>query len=126
MKHSGHVVSLLALASLGGCIIIADGDERNIRVSANDHDRSGTVFGAEILLDSVRFRVTSNGCTDKSDFAVSVDPDGNDEYELMLDRVAPDNCRALLPEGTVIEYSFSELGLPEGAAITIANPVRRR
>ena len=116
--------ALLALPLLAGCVII-DADEGDFS-SDFDSYGAGSVFGATVHQSHVTFQVTSNGCTDRSYFEVDVDRHSGDRYSLELDRIRPDNCRALIADGVEVSWSFDELGLPQGASVEIDNPVIRR
>lgn len=83
-----------------------------------------TVLGSRMIGDDILVvRVASNGCTQKGDFTVQVRRrDG--AYNVMLERTREDYCRALLPNGVEIAFGFEELGVPQGATVRVANPVR--
>jgi hypothetical protein len=66
----------------------------------------------------------SNGCTQKEDFGAEVDRNDG-RYRVRFERHRPDNCKAFVPEGRRMSWSFAELGIPEGAQVTIANRVGR-
>lgn len=76
-------------------------------------------------------RVNSNGCTDKNSIKVNVDKiegakGSFPHYELTLIREIADQCKALLPEGEVIEYDLkSDLNINTKLPYTISvkNPV---
>lgn len=125
MKPVYVLPALAAIALLGGCIIV-DADEGDISASVTDDSRVGTVFAAAVHQNRVSFRVTSNGCTDKTYFDTDVDERSGDRFIVSIDRTKRDMCRAFLPEGVELSYSFAELGLPDGADVTILNRVRRR
>ncbi|WP_343163126.1 hypothetical protein [Hyphobacterium vulgare] len=83
-----------------------------------------TVLGSRFIGDDILVvRVASNGCTQKGDFRVDVSRRDN-AYSILLERVREDYCRALMPNGVEIAFGFEELGVPQGAAVTVANPVR--
>ncbi len=120
--------SLTALAAstlLGGCIII-DADERDLSSDLSPDRAYGTVYGAQVHQDEVSFQVSSNGCTDEDSFRTQTASQGARRFEVAIERVRADNCRAFIPGGVSLSYSFAELGLPEGADVTVLNPVRRR
>ena len=116
---------LLALPLLSACVVIdADGDGADFTASVHDNG-AGSVYGADVTEDTITFRVRSNGCTDEDFFDVDIRRhDGH--FHVELDRVRQDNCRATMPNGTLVTWTYKDLGLPPGADIRIANPVRRR
>lgn len=125
MKRTALLPVIAALPLLAGCVII-DANESDGLESDFAHSDAGRVYGASVHPAHVVFQVTSNGCTDRSYFEVDVDHHGSNRYSLELDRIRPDRCRALVPEGVEVSWSFDELGLPRGAAVEIENPVARR
>lgn len=125
MKASFILPTLAAATLLGGCIIV-DADEGDISAAFADENNLGTVYGAAVHHDQVIFRVTSNGCTDESSFSTEISSRGGDRYTVSIDRKRADLCRALVPDGVEVSYSFAELGLPDGADVTVLNPIRRR
>ncbi|MEL6386836.1 MAG: hypothetical protein AAFR00_05760 [Pseudomonadota bacterium] len=127
MKFPTAAISLVLVSALGGCVIVADGDDKPAFTSTFDPAVSspGTVFGAEIVADSITFLVSSNGCTDASFFAVDVDRRGDQTFAITLDRIRTDNCRALVPEGVDVSFTFQELGIPDGASVIVRNTIRR-
>ncbi|MAF57585.1 hypothetical protein [Ponticaulis sp.] len=122
-------MKLITLAAISGaaflaagCVIIdADSDGYSSHYSSHD-DR---VYSADVSGDTVTVRVPSNGCTDKSYFEVDVDREDHNTFYVEFEREREDHCRALMPEGVELVYSFSELGIPAGASVVIENPVGR-
>jgi hypothetical protein len=116
------------LPLLTGCVIYADdsGETVMVRMDANS---SITAEAAPETLRSVRFadgalvaRVDSNGCTTAADFAVSVAE--GDPVDLTLSRTRPDLCKAIVPEGVELRWTYEDLGLTSGQVVRIANPLR--
>jgi len=70
-------------------------------------------------------RTRSNGCTEKGDFDFVVRDRGDDEFDVGFRRERQDNCKALVPEGRRMTWSFAELGIPRQARVMILNPVGR-
>lgn len=114
---------LAGALALSGCVVI-DADDENFDTRYDTVRSAGTVFGADVTADTITFRVSSNGCTDKSFLEVDVDRRGSDRFDVTLDRVRVDYCKALVPDGVTVTYTFEELGLPPGADVTVRNPVR--
>lgn len=112
-------------AGLSGCVIV-DADVRE-----SDWDRAS---GAEILLGAevgvrapeVSIVASSNGCTRKEHFTPDIDSkDDGRRFDVRFRRTVEDHCKALMPEGVRMTWSFAELGLPQGAEIRITNRIGR-
>ena len=58
-------------------------------------------------------------------FDVDVDGRGNDRFHIGFSRIEPDNCKALVPEGRRMTWTYAELGIPRNATVLITNPVGR-
>jgi len=90
-------------------------------VSASDWQK-------EVLIGFVRddrgmvFQVYSGGCTDKDDFKIVLDNQAN-VTTLTLFRINPDYCKALLPFGRYITYTYEELNLRRRQPVQILNPL---
>ena len=69
----------------------------------------------------VHIQVYSGGCTYKKQFEFKTEMKG-DVRVFSFSRQAPDPCRAYLPYGEIITFSFEELGLKGGDRFDIANP----
>ncbi len=115
----------LALSLLGGCIII-DADDDHFGTSYDGHHSGyGTVFAADVSASSVAFLVTSNGCTERDFFDVDVEKEDDNAFEIGVRRIRQDHCKAIVPDGVQVAWSFAELGIPDGAEVTVRNQVRR-
>lgn len=113
-----------AAAMLGGCVIVdADVREDDWR----DHGRLTTLYGAEISPrgDEVAIVAPSNGCTNKTHFNPDVDDEGEHRFDVAFRRITEDHCKALVPDGTRIVWSYGELGLPQGARVRVVNRISR-
>ncbi|MEO9970929.1 MAG: hypothetical protein ABJG15_14125 [Hyphomonadaceae bacterium] len=119
------VTGLAALTLLGGCIII-DADDGHFRSDFNSGDHHyGTVYAADVSGQSVAFRVSSNGCSTRDFFDVDVISEHDDVYEIGVRRTRQDNCKALVPAGVEVGWTYSELGIPADAEVRVFNQVRR-
>lgn len=126
MKRAGtFALAAVSAAMLGGCVIV-DAEVRDHGWSHGD-DGYGYLYGAEISDRSQEITITvhSNGCTERGDFDVDVDHRGDDRFNIGFQRVEPDNCKALVPEGRRLTWTYEELGLPRHATVLIINPVGR-
>lgn len=80
------------------------------------------LMGVMTLTDGVHIQTKSSGCTFKRSFIVKKEVNG-DLIELSFVRVERDPCLAFYDYGTVLSYSFEELGLQRGDKFAIRNPV---
>jgi hypothetical protein len=125
MKRAGtFVLAAASAAMLGGCVIV-DAEVRDHHWNDGE-DGYGYIYGAEISerTQEITITVRSNGCTERGDFDVDVDRDG-DRFNIGFQRERKDNCKALVPEGRRLTWTYGELGLPRYATILIINPVGR-
>ncbi len=124
MTKPGLFASSSAALMLAGCVIV-DAD-----VTEAEWGRGGDfgyVYGAEVSPRGAEVTIVahSNGCTRKEDFRFVVRDHGDNEYSVGFRRDRPDTCKALVPDGHRMTWSFAELGLPRNAGIRIINPVGR-
>ncbi|MEH6663868.1 MAG: hypothetical protein V7678_03375 [Brevundimonas sp.] len=126
----GLALILAAPLMLGGCVIYASdsGETTTVRTgpasSVELEPRAlESVHGVRFERDQAVVRVTSNGCTEKSDFRVEIVDGGDMAGEMALVREEPDPCRALTAEGVELSWTYAELGLERGAALVLANPL---
>ncbi len=119
------VTVVASISLLGGCVIAVDGDGDHDAFEANwDLDREySKLKGADVASDSVMARVSSNGCTTKDFIGADVRKTGEDRFSVGFYREKQDFCRALLPEGVALTWSFAELGIPDGAEVKVRNPI---
>ena len=124
----GLVLAAAILPLLGACVIYDSSADDSVSVRVGSHTTTAISEPLETLR-AVRFEpgalvvvAASNGCTDASSFAVKVS-EGEGPTGVSLTRQRPDLCRALLPEGVELRWTYEELGLKPGTAVTIANPV---
>jgi len=123
MKRAGtFALAIVSTAMLSGCVIV-DADVRDHYWS---DDGYGYIYGAEISdrTQEITITVHSNGCTERGDFDVDIDRD-DDTFNIGFQRVEKDNCKALVPEGRRLTWTYEELGLPRYAKVMIINPVGR-
>ena len=113
---------------LGACVVYDSTGGDDVRVQVG-HQTTTAVSAPLETLSTLKFeggavviRVGSNGCTDASDFAVAV-ADG-ETVDLSFTREKPDLCKALVPEGVELRWTYQELGLEPGKAVVVRNPVR--
>lgn len=89
------------------------------------------VLGSLTVKDgAVVVNVASGGCTDKKSFNVRVEKSGGAEgdiphYVLTFERVAADDCKALLMNGVDLVFDLEkDLGLSGRYTLSVANRVR--
>lgn len=79
------------------------------------------IHGAALVNNVAVFWVSSNGCTSKTDLQPVVSTHG-DASVITLRRIAEDRCKTPLDEGYEVRWSYQELGLKPGAAVSVNNP----
>ena len=118
---------LAAPLMLGGCVIYASdsGETTTVRTASAtsvemEPRELESVHGVRFERDQALVRVTSNGCTEKSDFRVEIVDGGAMAGEMTLVR---DQSPAMVAEGVELSWTYDELGLERGAALVLANPL---
>lgn len=126
MKSSYMIVSAAAALSLGGCVVAigGDGDGHSVHYTA-DSKGYGSVYAADVTAKTVSFVVRDNGCTDESFFDLDVRKTGENTFSVGLQRSREDYCEAYKASGKRVSWSLRELGVPDGAQISVLNGVRR-
>lgn len=118
------LAALIAAPLLSACLII-DADEGGpVRIDLDEGSAPEAVYAVSFGREGVAARVSSNGCTKKADFVTSVRR-GVGKAELVFVRTVEDRCRALLPSGVDLSWSYKELGLSPQEDVRIANPFTR-
>ncbi|MGB3625434.1 MAG: hypothetical protein WA989_06395 [Henriciella sp.] len=110
------------IMALSGCVIAVDGDD-DVHTNWDMGHSYGTLKGADVSANSITARVSSNGCTTKDFIGTDVRRMGDDRFSVGFVREKDDYCRAMLPEGIALTWSFAELGIPEGAEVKIRNEI---
>ncbi len=123
------LVAAAALAPLLSACVVYDstgGSDVSVRVAGQGATASSdpleTLRAVHFENGAVVVRADSNGCTTTSDFAVEV-ADGT-STDVTFTREKPDLCKALVPEGVELRWTYQELGLASGKAVAVRNPVR--
>lgn len=127
-RCKGAVAALLVAPLVSACVIYDSTGSDDVSVSVGSQTVTAQSAPLETL-SAARFengvvivRVGSNGCTRTSDFAVEVET--GTAVTLTFNREQPDVCRALVPDGVELRWSYEELGLTSGQAVAIRNPVQ--
>lgn len=122
------LLAALSTPLLSGCVVYANDGGEDVTVRMGSETTTVETVEAETLR-SARFengalvvRVDSNGCTDASDFAVALAE--GDATDVTLTRQTPDLCKALVPEGVELRWTYEDLGLEAGGAARVTNPIR--
>ncbi len=79
------------------------------------------LLGLRVDPRGMTFQVRSSGCTQKADFEAQIFE--ATPTQLVLVRIRPDVCDALVPYGRRIRFSFPELGLGQGQRVRVLNPL---
>lgn len=118
MKRSIVITASALVLSLGACAL--PGREAPTLLVAMPGQLE-PLHAAAITRDLAVFRVTSNGCTEKSDLMPVVDHVGNSSV-ITLRRIEQDLCNRPALEGVELIWSFEELGLTPGSRVSVNNP----
>ena len=126
MKSRYIIAAAGTALMLGGCVIAIGGDDDGVSASYTSH-ASGfdSVYAADVSANTISFIVPDNGCTDESFFDIAVRKVDDNEFKVGVERTRQDYCKVNNPNGKQVSWSFSQLGIPAGAEITILNGVRR-
>lgn len=79
------------------------------------------IHAAAFTKDLAVFWVSSNGCTARDDLEPIVSRRGG-EVVITLRRLTDDRCDRPLREGVELKWSFEELGVAPGSAVSVNNP----
>lgn len=120
------IAAALVAPLLSACVIYSnEGADKDVIVRVGDAAAPlETVRSARFDGDRLVVRVNSNGCTETADFAVDLTPGDDGWTDVVLRRTEADLCKALVPDGTEVSWTFTELGLEPGAQARLINPTR--
>ena len=120
----GLAAALLAAPLLSACVIYdsSAGENVSVNVSRNDAPPAEAIREARFADGALVVRVDSNGCTQASDFEVAVAD--NNPVEITLRRTKQDLCKALVPNGVELRWTYADLGLDAGTPARILNPLK--
>jgi hypothetical protein len=88
---------------------------------ANEPLEAEPLLGLQVDEQGVLLQVASNGCTQKDSFSLSLAE--STPMQIQLLRQQPDYCKAFLPYGISIRFTYAELNLQAGDQFSIANPL---
>jgi hypothetical protein len=114
----------LAAPLLSACVIYDSDAGENVSVNVRHDDAPSveTIREARFVDGALVARVDSNGCTQASDFEVSVAD--KSPAQITLRRIKPDLCRAMIPDGVELRWTYADLGLEPGTPARIFNPLK--
>ncbi|QBQ47359.1 hypothetical protein [Brevundimonas naejangsanensis] len=125
MRRAVVLAAAALLPLLGGCVIYSNEGGEKISIVADQGTTRVEALEAvrKVDFDGQRLNVVvgSNGCTETSSFEVKI-KDG-EPAELTLTRRTPDLCKALVPEGVTVSWTYAELGLEPGQPVRVLNPI---
>lgn len=125
MRLAVVLAAAALLPLLGGCVIYSNEGGEKISIVADQGTTRAEALEAvrKVDFDGQRLNVVvgSNGCTETSSFEVKI-KDG-EPAELTLTRRTPDLCKALVPEGVTVSWTYAELGLERGEPVRVLNPI---
>lgn len=115
-----------AVLLLAGCQAVRTAPERLMAWRAGEAAEPAPgqiepVRAAAVVNNLAVFWVTSNGCTSKDDLLPVVSRRGEASV-LTLRRLNEDRCTRPQEDGVELRWSFEELGLKPGSAVTVENP----
>jgi hypothetical protein len=126
MRGAFKVLAAAALAAplLSACVIYDSdaGENVSVNVLRDDAPPAEAIHEARFVDGALVARVDSNGCTQASDFEVSVAE--NSPAKITLRRIKPDMCKALVPDGVDLRWTYADLGLEPGTPARIINPLK--
>jgi len=125
MRLAAVAAAAALLPLLGGCVIYSNEGGEKISIVADQGTTRAEALEAvrKVDFDGQRLNVVvgSNGCTETSSFEVKI-KDG-EPAELTLTRRTPDLCKALVPDGVTVSWTYAELGLEPGQPVRVLNPI---
>lgn len=126
MKSSSIITAISAAILLGGCVVAIGGDGDGYSAHyTTDGTGYGSVYAANVDADRISFSVRDNGCTDESFFEVDVRKVDDNAFNVGLQRTRQDYCAANNAAGKTVSWTLRELGIPNGAEVSILNGVSR-
>ncbi|MEM9896827.1 MAG: hypothetical protein AAF789_10695 [Bacteroidota bacterium] len=103
----------------------ASKEPRNVGVIGPTMPKIEPLLGASVFEDRLVIRAQSGGCTKKEHFRIDINRGvtGIPPFFVTVTRLVDDHCRAFLPNGIELTYTFKELGLDNGTDLIFTNPI---
>jgi hypothetical protein len=116
------VMAGLAATLLSGCLIV----DADVKTTIEDSAGFDKLLGVEISPSRPEITITawSGGCTEKAHFATKL-LHNNEGVSVGFIRKEQDRCKAFLPEGKRLTWTYAELGVPQGSTVRVLNPIGR-
>lgn len=115
------IVVAAASAALAGCGLLPDRLMGRSMSVAPAPGQVEPLHAAAVANDQAVFWVSSNGCTVKDDL-IPVVQQRVGRAIITLRRVKPDDCTSPQIGGVELVWTFDELGLKPGQAVSVENP----
>ena len=84
-----------------------------------------TVYGIQVLENTIQFKVKSNGCTKSKDFALSYKVTQSNAFEIELLRNKPDFCRKRSSVMTIKTPLPEIMQAEESLKVILLNPIAK-
>ncbi|HEY0651253.1 hypothetical protein [Phenylobacterium sp.] len=110
---------VLAALALSGC---ASGGVRVIAPAGSGLAELEPLYRADAGRQALVITVSSNGCTQKADFAFHVERKA-ETVTLAFGRKRIDTCKSFAMGKTELTFSWAELGVPARAQVFLLNPL---
>jgi len=110
---------VLAALALSGC---ATAGPARLAPAAAAMGELEPLYAADAGRDAITIRVSSNGCTQKGDFAFFVERRG-DAVTVAFGRKRIDTCRSFAMGRADLAFTWAELGLAPRTPVFLLNPL---
>lgn len=124
MQQTSHTMSRIEVFRCAAmvCIILpAMCVASELNAKAQVRELAEPIMRYKVCAAGLAITVRTNGCTSKDDFVLS-NKDGN----VTLTRNVPDSCKGFFPAGTVLFWSWGEVGSNGRKFRAITNPIVER
>lgn len=126
MRAAFKLLAAAALSAplLAGCVVYSNEAGETVRVNMSEAKAAPAeaIRSARFADGGLVVRVDSNGCTQASDFELAV-VDGS-PADITVRRTRADLCKALVPDGVELRWTYADLGLEPGTPTRILNPLK--
>lgn len=124
LRRLGMLAAAGTALALSGCIIV---DSEVHESDGWRHADLERLIGSEIGRGRPEISIIaqSGGCTHREDFETKIQRRGGRAYEIGFRRIGVDRCKAFLPDGVRLTWSFDDLDIPNDATVVLMNPIGR-